>query len=512
MCSQLIVLPIHVCCAAVVLALMTSATGRTAETPTGKGIDGAWTVLSVEFAGQTITELKGATLVLADGKKVFRMPPGAVEQGTYTLDSTQTPKQIDTTTAGKPGVVRGIYALEGNTLRMCFAQSGGRRPAAFATAAGSDALLMVLERGIRKPHVAEPRIDEPRVSDPNVPEVDPAVPIKRPGKRTFRMGFTGFVPDITLPAVVGARKFVRENGDIIAHHIEGVPWAEALTGEPFGKEFVQEWEGKKAGTPPSGKVFLAISPGRGRLKVAEKGLPLPAELRGRGYDDPLVKRAYLNYCRRAVEFFQPDYLCIGIEVNEIHSAGADKWRAYVELHEHVYAELKKQRKDLPIFASFTLHNTFKRRGEMLAEFQRLMPYNDLVAVSYYPFLLGEKEPKTALDWMTGQFDRFEKPYAMVETNEAAEELTFPSMGLTIHGTPAKQTAYYELLLSMAQQRRFTFVISFIHQDYDPLWEKIKNGAPELFMAWRDCGLLDENGKPRPAYGLWRSYFLMPLAE
>ncbi len=148
---------------------------------------------------------------------------------------------------------------------------------------------------------------------------------------------------------------------------------------------------------------------------------------------------------------------------------------------------------------------------MLSEFQRLMPYNDLVAVSYYPFFLGEK-PATALDWMTSQFDRFKKSYAVVETNEAAEELTFPSMGLTIHGTSAKQTAYYETLLSMAQQRRFTFIISFVHQDYDALWEKIKHNSPELFMAWRDCGLLDEDGRARPAYRLWRSYFLMPLAE
>jgi hypothetical protein len=39
-------------------------------------------------------------------------------------------------------------------------------------------------------------------------------------------------------------------------------------------------------------------------------------------------------------------------------------------------------------------------------------------------------------------------------------------------------------------------VAFIHRDYDPLWETIKNSAPELFKAWRDCGFLDESGKPR----------------
>lgn len=94
-----------------------------------------------------------------------------------------------------------------------------------------------------------------------------------------------------------------------------------------------------------------------------------------------------------------------------------------------------------------------------------MPYNDLVAISYYPFFV-----------------------------------------------PAKQRAYYEKLLALAQEKRFVFVISFIHQDYDALWERIKDSAPELFIAWRDCGLLDERGRARPAYDVWKAAFNLPLQE
>ncbi len=115
--------------------------------------------------------------------------------------------------------------------------------------------------------------------------------------RPFRMGFTGFVYDMTPEAVNASRKFVRENGDILAHHIEGVPWAQALNGQPFPKAMLEEWEGKKLATPPNGKIYLAISPGRGDLKVADKAGPLPAELKGKRYDDPLVMKAYLAYCR-----------------------------------------------------------------------------------------------------------------------------------------------------------------------------------------------------------------------
>lgn len=335
-------------------------------------------------------------------------------------------------------------------------------------------------------------------------------PPPTPKLRAFRMGFTAFPHDHTPEAFLETQKFVHANADLIAHHIEGVPWAEMLVGGALPQRLVEDWNGKKSMTPKGAKVYLAVSPGRGELKVSDKAAPLPAALKGKGYDDPQVKGAYLKYCRKAVEFFKPDYLVIGIEVNEIHSAGPAAWRAYADLHRHVYAELKNESPALSVSASFTLHNLYKQRGAMLERFKELMPHNDLVAVSYYPFFVGGVGALGALDWLVKEFDPFKKPYAFVETNEAAERLPLPKAGVVIEGTAEKQRVYYERLLAMAQERRFAFVVSFIHRDYDALWEKIKGVSPELFMAWRDCGLVDEAGKPRPAYHVWRRYFEAPL--
>ena len=99
---------------------------------------------------------------------------------------------------------------------------------------------------------------------------------------------------------------------------------------------------------------------------------------------------------------------------------------------------------------------------------------------------------------------------MVETDEAGDRLVSPQSKLVVNGTPEKQAAYLRTLLALAERRRFQFVVLFIHRDYDALWDKIKATAPELFIAWRDCGLLDENGKARPAYAVCREYFLKPL--
>jgi hypothetical protein len=332
---------------------------------------------------------------------------------------------------------------------------------------------------------------------------EPPAPI--PQRRAFRMGFTAFPYDTTPEAALETKKFVHENADLIAHHIEGVPWAEMHAGGELPAKLVADWNGKKSMTPKGAKVYLAISPGRGELKVSDKAGPLPVALKGKGYDHPDVKAAYLRYCRKSIEFFKPDTLAIGIEVNEIAV-----FRPYADLHRHVYAELKKDHPTLPITASFTLHNLYKKRGAMLEGLKELMPQNDFIAVSYYPFFVGGAEALGALDWLVGEFDVLKKPYAFVETNEAGERLPMPQAKVVIEGSPEKQRVYTERLLAMAQERRFWFVVYFIHRDYDLLWEKIKAVSPELFMAWRDCGLVDEAGKPRPAYQVWRRYFDVAL--
>lgn len=61
------------------------------------------------------------------------------------------------------------------------------------------------------------------------------------------------------------------------------------------------------------------------------------------------------------------------------------------------------------------------------------------------------------------------------------------------------------------QRNFEFVISFVHQDYDARWEKIAAQSPQLLMCWRGCGLLDQEGWPRPALATWNRYFNEPVA-
>src|SRR5579884_1502502 len=351
-----------------------------------------------------------------------------------------------------------------------------------------------------------------------------ALNAQTPPARSFYMGFTPWPSDFTPEAVHDMYAFLDSNSDIIAEHIEGVPWVEALDGRPFSDGLMNDWNGRKKAIPAHAKVYLAISPLNGTrsgiadYRGASEHMPLPKEFEGKALNADMVKKAYLNYCRRAAEFFKPDYLAIGIETNELYRNGPSNWAAYVDLHRYVYRELKREYPHLPIFISLTLHTLypdFREHGdEMVQALRPLMDSNDLIAVSFYPFfkhLSGDVDD--AFAWLAREFDGFHKPYAVAETGESAARITFAvgKQEVVLEGSPQMQLSYYHKLLAFAEAKRVRFVISYEYKDYDALWNRIRQTSPGWFEAWRACGLVDANGARRPAYQVWKTYFDRPIA-
>jgi hypothetical protein len=350
-----------------------------------------------------------------------------------------------------------------------------------------------------------------------------AAQTKSPAERPFYMGFTPWPSDFTAEAVQDMYAFLAHNSDIIAEHMEGVPWTEALDGRPFSEHLMNDWNGRRNSIPARSKVYLAISPLNGtRSGIADyhgtaEHMPLPKEFQGKALNDDLVKKAYLNYCRRAAEFFKPDYMAIGIETNELYRNGHAQWAAYVDLHRYVYGELKREHPSLPIFISLTLHTLYDdsrtHGSEMVQAVQPLMDSNDMVAISFYPFfkhLSGDVDD--AFAWLARNFDGFHKPYAVAETGESAARIAFMADGkeMVLNGSPEAELSYWRKLLAFAEAKRFRFVIAFEYKDYDALWSRIKASSPAWFEAWRACGFLDANGTKRPAYAVWKDYFDRPV--
>ncbi|MHC4559971.1 MAG: glycoside hydrolase family protein, partial [Planctomycetota bacterium] len=266
------------------------------------------------------------------------------------------------------------------------------------------------------------------------------------------------------------------------------------------------------------KVFVAVTPldmfrkGMALYHGEKENMPLPKSFRGKAFDDPEIMKAYLNYCHRVVKYFRPDYLAVGIEVNELIHNSADKWPGFVRLYRHVYSRLKKDYPQMPIFATFTLHNLLQENWSDIesqrSKVKEFLAEVDIVGISFYPFMktLGPPErPLEAFDWSRKFVG--DKPIAITETGFPAEPTRLEDFKLNLPGSPQNQAMYFGTLLNTAHRDRYLFVIAFLYRDYDALWEKIKvDMSGDWAVAWRDCGLVDGAGEKRPAYEVWRKYF------
>jgi uncharacterized protein (TIGR03067 family) len=114
-------------------------------------LEGAWSMLSGEANGVAMpkelvatgkrTAKDEETTILIGGQVYFRAK--------FRIDPSKTPKAIDyTMTEGptKGKIHLGIYELEGDTVKFCFAAPGTDRPTEFTAKEGSQRTLSVWKR------------------------------------------------------------------------------------------------------------------------------------------------------------------------------------------------------------------------------------------------------------------------------------------------------------------------------------------------------------------------------
>jgi hypothetical protein len=343
--------------------------------------------------------------------------------------------------------------------------------------------------------------------------------------RPFYMGFTPFPYEISLDAVTYTYDRIAQDADLIAHHFDnGVPWVEALNGDPYGDNIWGDWELRRSRTPEDHQVLVTISPinfsrtGLATYRGEQDDMPLPAPFDGYGFDHPDVEKAFLKYAEDILTYFNPDYFLIGIEVNLLMKLRPDLWDSYVALHRSIYTQLKATHPDLPIMISMTGidllegYTDVDHAGQVQA-LNDLIDYTDLLGISLYPYMtayMTNSIPTEIFDQLAALTD---KPIAITETGYPAQDFGINAeegLRLEFDSDETKQADYIRLLLEAAREHQFRFIINFVLRDYDALWQQI-GGREDLTIAWRDTGLYDEAGGERPALAIWREYLQMPVS-
>jgi uncharacterized protein (TIGR03067 family) len=114
-------------------------------------LEGEWSMVSGEIDKQPLPDdlVKNAKRVAKDGATTVTINDQVFMKAKFTVDPTKKPKTIDymmTDGPTKGKTQLGIYELDGDTVKFCFASPGKERPTDFTTKEGSGRTLSVWKR------------------------------------------------------------------------------------------------------------------------------------------------------------------------------------------------------------------------------------------------------------------------------------------------------------------------------------------------------------------------------
>ncbi len=345
-----------------------------------------------------------------------------------------------------------------------------------------------------------------------------------PKSRSFRMGFTVLPYGVSDDAMDYVYDKLSVDSDIVNHHFDsGVPWNEALNGQEFPDALIEDWNFRKARIQSTQKTYVSVTPisylhnGLAAYRGTVRNMPLPAPWDTYAFNHENVKTAYLNYCKRVIDFFQPDYFAMSIEANLLFKMRPHVWPQYLELHEYIFRHLKTLYPRLPIFSTIAgaplvkglLENNDASMQRLAA--MQLLEMSDYYAISFYPPRTAYQDNPLPVASFEELFSLSTKPIIIAETGFSAKSVSVP----TDHGSyfvstnPVKQKLFVDALLSASGKWKAEFVIWFMLRDVEGGVDAVSS-LPNI--AWKDSGLYDEDGNPRPALNSWREWLRKRVVE
>jgi hypothetical protein len=338
-------------------------------------------------------------------------------------------------------------------------------------------------------------------------------------------GFSPFPYAFDSKAVKHSFQLANENGNIyVVQRDNGIPWEEALQNDrPYPKKVQDSWREHLENKPEGRPVYLALAPlaeDRVNLIAPSEGSSTSSRFVKKALNDEDVKTAYMNYVRRAVEYFEPDYLNIGLEVGELAHRKPRKWSDFVELYLHVRNGIKMDYPGLAIGISFGLQTLMDDSIQNRVDY--LVKNSDFIGISFYPYMstFHEKfganalakppmEWRDPLSWLGEYSKKVNVPIAISETGYSSKNVNLNSFDLSMAGSEDLQQQYLTDLSEFASEDNYLFVIWFMTVDYEKLFEKL-NVDNDAYLLWQNIGFFDQHLKPKPAWSIWQQILVNSL--
>lgn len=113
-------------------------------------VQGTWIPMEAEFAGQPFPQevLKSMKLEIKDDQYIVTAN-NVTDTGKVKWDDSKSPKEVDITGSVGPNkgkTLMAIYAIDGDTMKVCYDLSGKARPKEFKTIAGTQTFLVKYKR------------------------------------------------------------------------------------------------------------------------------------------------------------------------------------------------------------------------------------------------------------------------------------------------------------------------------------------------------------------------------
>ena len=329
--------------------------------------------------------------------------------------------------------------------------------------------------------------------------------------RNFKMGFSTWSFGPTEADKDETYQFINSNADIYSEQIDNkIPWNAWINNSTLPIEFINEIDNRVSKRLNNHKLLLSVSllntDRNDLLEDFDGSIPNYSSL-----NDTNIENAYFKHLEYLISRFNPDYLVIAMEVNELKIKSETKWTEYKLLMNNIRSRLKINYPNLPLSESVTLHNWFNpevsNQAAFISEISNYVNQNmDFAAISYYPFFKGQhtkSEFQQAFDFLHSEVTI---PISFVETTHLAENLNISSFNLNIESNVCEQKDYLETLLLNAYRQNYEFIIWWAYRDYDKLWETFPAEYKDVGKLWRNTGLLDKNGTARPSFTVWKKIF------